>query len=211
MLSQLTISIRHFSVPLALLILMLASLPKTIAALSADWPGARFLGWATTGLALVATIVAVWVYPNYFPYLSSFSLGKPGYALMNDSNLDWNQSLPEVESFVEQRGLKSVLVDEYGFSKPEIYVPKAQFWNCQEPTASDVGQWAVVSAGMIEDGHNCLWLLQYPHQPLAGCSMYAFHLPASIPAQGSPDGTHTPAAQRNFGGVHSKVMLALYS
>src|SRR5438876_839049 len=50
---------------------------------------------------------------------------------------------------------KSVLVDEYGFSKPEIYVPKAQFWNCQEPTASDAGQWAVVSAGMIEDAHKC--------------------------------------------------------
>src|SRR5437667_11415521 len=95
---------------------------------------------------------------------------------------------------------KSVLVDEYGFSKPEIYVPKAQFWNCQEPTASDAGQWAVVSAGMIEDGHNCLWLLQYPHQPLAGGSMYEFHLPASNPASASPDRQPTPAAQGKFRG-----------
>ncbi len=200
MLSQLTISIRHFGVPIALLILMLAPMPKMITALSADWPGARFLGWATAGLALVAAIVAVWVYPNYFPYLSSFSLGKPGYALMNDSNLDWNQSLPEVERFVEQRGLKSVLVDEYGFSKPEIYVPKAQFWNCQEPTASDAGQWAVVSAGMIEDGHNCLWLLQYPHEELAGDSMYAFQLPKTIPAQGTSGGPPAPTDQHNFAG-----------
>jgi 4-amino-4-deoxy-L-arabinose transferase-like glycosyltransferase len=200
MLSQLTISIRHFSVPLALLILMLAPLPKTITALSADWPGARFLGWATAGLALVAAIVAVWVYPNYFPYLSSFSLGKPGYALMNDSNLDWNQALPEVERFVGQRGLKHVLVDEYGFSRPEIYVPQAEFWNCQEPHTSDAGQWAVVSAGMIEDGHNCLWLFQYPHQALAGDSMYVFHLPETIPAQGTRDGPPAPDKRRNWAG-----------
>jgi 4-amino-4-deoxy-L-arabinose transferase-like glycosyltransferase len=200
MLSQLTISIRHFSVPLALLILMLAPLPRAIAALRDGWSGARLLVWATAALAVAAATVAVWIYPNYFPYLSAFGMGKPGYALMNDSNLDWNQSLPEVERFVEQRGLKSVLVDEYGFSKPEIYVPKAQFWNCQEPTASDAGQWAVVSAGMIEDGHNCLWLFQYPHQGLAGDSMYAFRLPSNIPAQGTAGGPPAPSAQRNFGG-----------
>src|SRR5207248_5445584 len=114
-----------------------------------------FLGWATAGLALTCAIVAIWAYPNYFPYLSAFGMGKPGYALMNDSNLDWNQALPDVERFVQQRGLNTVLLDEYGFSEPEVYAPKAQFWNCQEPARSDAGKWAVVSAGMIEDGHNC--------------------------------------------------------
>jgi 4-amino-4-deoxy-L-arabinose transferase-like glycosyltransferase len=208
-LSQLTISIRHFAVPLALLILMLAPLPGAIQALRSSWPGARLLGWATAALALVAATVAVWIYPNYFPYLSAFGMGKPGYALMNDSNLDWNQALPEVEKFVEQRGLKNVLVDEYGFSEPEVYVPAAKFWNCQEPAASDAGQWAVVSAGMIEDGHNCLWLFQYPHQELAGGSMYAFQLPASIPAQGSPDGPPSPAAQRNFAGFPLQADIRL--
>jgi len=200
MLSQLTISIRHFGVPIALLILMLAPLPRAIAALRNSWSGARLLGWAVAALALTCAMVAVKVYPNYFPYVSAFGMGKPAYVLMNDSNLDWNQSLPEVERFVEQRGLKSVLVDEYGFSKPEIYVPKAEFWNCQEPTASDAGQWAVVSAGMIEDGHNCLWLLQYPHEELGGDSMYAFQLPSNIPAQGTASGPPAPSAQHNFGG-----------
>ena len=200
MLSQLTISIRHFAVPLGLLILMLAPLPGAIATLRNSWPGARLLSWATAALALTCAIVAVRIYPNYFPYLSAFGMGKPGYALINDSNLDWNHALPEVERFVEQRGLKNVLVDEYGFSEPKVYVPTAQFWNCQEPTDSDAGQWAVVSAGMIEDGHNCLWLFQYPHEELAGGSMYAFQLPASIPAQGSPNGPPSAEARRNFGG-----------
>src|SRR5258708_26964074 len=38
MLSQLTIRIPHFGVPLALLILMLAPLPTTVVALPQDWP-----------------------------------------------------------------------------------------------------------------------------------------------------------------------------
>jgi hypothetical protein len=204
MLSQLTISIRHFSVPLALLILMLAPLPKTIIALRARWPVARFAGWATAALALVSAIVAVWVYPNYFPYLSAFGLGKPGYEVMNDSNLDWNHALPEVERFAEQRGLAHVLVDEYGFSKPDVYVRGAQFWNCQEPSDADAGQWAVVSAGMIKDGHNCPWLLKYPYDTLADGSMYAFHLPQTIPVPGTPGGPPPPGEHRNWGGVPLK-------
>ena len=28
------------------------------------------------------------------PYLNAFGLGRPAYALVNDSNLDWNRSLP---------------------------------------------------------------------------------------------------------------------
>jgi 4-amino-4-deoxy-L-arabinose transferase-like glycosyltransferase len=204
MLSQLTISIRHFSVPLALLILMLAPLPNAVAALRPNWAGSRFLGWSTAALALVMAIVAVGVYPNYFPYLSSFGMGKPGYELMNDSNLDWNHALPEVERFAAQRGLARVLVDEYGFSKPDVYVRAAQFWNCQEPSVADSGQWAVVSAGMIQDGHNCLWLLKYSHEALAGGSMYAFHLPETIPAQGTPGGPPPPDQQRNWAGVPFK-------
>ena len=200
MLSRLTISIRHFAVPISLLILTLAPLPRAIATLRKDWAGARFLGWATAGLALTCAIVAIWAYPNYFPYVSPFGMGKPGYALMNDSNLDWNQALPDVERFVQQRGLNTVLLDEYGFSEPEVYAPKAQFWNCQEPTPSDAGKWAVVSAGMIEDGHNCPWLLQYSHQELAGGSMYAFQLPAAIPAQGSAGGPPSLGEQHSFGG-----------
>jgi hypothetical protein len=92
-------------------------------------------------------------------------------------------------------------VDEYGFSEPEVYVPNAQFWNCQEPSDADGGQWTVVSAGMIEDGHNCLWLFEYPHQEIAGGSMYAFHLPETIPAQGTPSGPPIPEKWHNFAGT----------
>jgi hypothetical protein len=127
-------------------------------------------------------------------------MGRPGYLLVNDSNLDWNQSLPEVESFARQRGLNHVLLDEWGFSDPAPYSPQAQLWNCQEASASDGGQWAVFSANNIADGRNCLWLLQFPRRALAGGSMYAVQLPAIIPAAGTPGGPPLPAAYRYFGG-----------
>jgi hypothetical protein len=90
--------------------------------------------------------------------------------LVSDSNLDWNQGFFDVENFVRQRGLSRVLIDEYGFSDLSVYVPEARFWNCQEAVPEDAGQWAVVSANSIEDGHNCVWLLRFPHVDLAGGS-----------------------------------------
>jgi hypothetical protein len=200
-LSRLDISIRHFFVPLALLILMLSPLPRTITLLQrSGWQGSQAARWSTVALALASVFTAARAYPYYFPFLNSLSMGRPGYTLLNDSNLDWNQALPEVQRFAQQHGLKHVLLDEYGFSQPEVYVPEAQFWNCQEPVPSDGDQWVAVSASMIEDGHNCLWLMQYPHVALAGGSMYCLRLPATIPAQGSPGGPPLPADRRNFGG-----------
>jgi hypothetical protein len=51
---------------------------------------------------------------------------------------------------------------------------------------------------MILDAHNCSWLLKYPREVLAGGSMYAVHLPAEIPAAGTPGGPPLLAAQRRF-------------
>ena len=202
MLSPFQISIRYFSVPLALLVLLLAPLPRALESLrSSRWPAARAGIWLTVALAFASVITAVRAYPYYLPFLNSLSAGRPGYALVSDSNLDWNQALLEVEDFVHGRGLQRVLVDEYGFSDPTVYVPEAQFWNCQEPVPEDGGQWAVLSANMIEESHNCVWLLRFPHQALAGGSMYAFQLPAVIPPAGTSGGPPLPEGYLNFGGV----------
>lgn len=201
MLNRLDISIRHFLVGLVLLILLLAPLPRMLQSLHhSKWRGALIGDRVTIGLAVASLATAVWAYPNYFPFLNVLSMGRPAYLLVNDSNLDWNQALPEVESFVQQRGLNRVLLDEYGFSEPTAYVPQAQLWSCQEPSPSDSGQWAAVSAASIADGHNCLWLMRYPHQVLAGGSMYAIQLPQMIPAAGTPGGPPLPEAYRYFGG-----------
>ena len=206
LISQTTISIRHFTIPMALLILAMAPLPRALASLRESGFGfARPLGWLTAALALASLITTAHAYPFFFPFLNSLSLGRPGYALVNDSNLDWNQALPEVRRFAEQKKLDRVLLDEYGFSDPTVYVPQAEVWNCQKPAASDGGQWAVVSAGMILDGHNCGWLTGYAHEVLAGGSMYAFRLPAAVPAVGAPGGPPRPEAYRNLGGMPAEM------
>jgi hypothetical protein len=211
MLNRLDISIRHFSVALALLILLLAPLPRMLQSLHrSNWRGARIGEWLTISLAIASLSTAVWAYPNYFPFLNVLSMGRPGYLLVNDSNLDWNQALPEVESFVQQLGLNRILLDEYGFSEPTAYVSQAQLWSCQEPSPSDGGQWAVVSASNIADGQNCLWLMRYPHQVLAGGSMYAIQLPQIIPTPGTPGGPPLPEAYRYFGGFPSFDLRAVF-
>ncbi len=199
MFSRVQFTIRHFSVSIVLLILLLAPLPRALGQLhSSGWPAARAGVWITIALALASVATAVRAYPYYLPFLNSLGGGRPGYILVADSNLDWNQGLPEVENFVRQHSLNRVLIDAYGFSDPTVYVPQAQFWNCQQAQPQDGGQRAVVSADLIEESHNCTWLLQYPHQPLAGGSMYAFELPPVIPAAGTPGGPPLPANYRKF-------------
>jgi 4-amino-4-deoxy-L-arabinose transferase-like glycosyltransferase len=203
LLSRLDISIRHFSIPLVLLILLLAPLPRMLERLRRTAPAAGRLVGAMAGvLALSCLFTAVRAFPYYFPYISAFSLGHPSYALVNDSNLDWNQSLPEVKRFADQHGLERIALDEHGFNDPTVSVPQSEVWDCQRPTAADVeGQWVVVSANMIMDGHNCVWLIEYPHQALAGGSMYAVQLPEHIPAAGSKGGPPLPSAFREFAGA----------
>lgn len=200
--SRLDLSIRHFTVPIALTILALAPIPHALEELKrAGWGNARILEGVAALVAAVSIVTAIRAYPHYIPFLNSLSFGRPGYTLVNDSNLDWNQSLPEAERFVQQHGLENALVDEYGFSDPTVYISGAQFWNCQQPSPSDAGRWAIVSASMIEDGHNCLWLMNYSHEVLAGGSMYALQLPAVIPAAGEPGGPPLPNAYKTFGGT----------
>jgi hypothetical protein len=201
-LSRLDISIRHFSVPLALLMLLLAPLPRILESLRhSGWRPTWACGWAAAALAAASLIAAVRAYPYYIPFLNSLSFGYPGYHLVNGANLDWNQSLTDVRRFVELRHVQSPRVDEDGYSDPAIYIPGAHIWNCQQPASADAGQWVFVSADMIEDSHNCTWLLQYPHQALAGESMYAFQVPAQIPPAGAPGGPPLPRDYRNFAGI----------
>jgi hypothetical protein len=202
LLSPLDISIRHFSVPLVLLILMLAPLPVMVRELGGRTPfRARLGAAAVVALAASCLFTAVRAYPYYFPYINALGLGRPAYTLVNDSNVDWNQSLPEVKRFAQQHYLERVGLDEYGFSDPTVFVPMAQPWNCERPRAEDAGQWVALSANNILDGRNCEWLIKYPHEALAGGSLYAVRLPDHIPAAGSVGGPPLPSAYRHFGGA----------
>ena len=209
MASHFDISIRHFTIPNVLLIFMLAPLPRLLARFAT--PAARVGQVLIAALAACSIFAAVHAYPYYFPFVNSLSLGHPAYELFSDSNVDWNQSLPEVRRFVELHGLQRIPVDEYGFTNLTDTVPHAQLWNCQRPVAEDAGQWVAVSADMILDVHNCGWLLRYPHESLASGSMYAFHLPDSIPPAGEPGGPPLPEDTREFFGYPQDVRLVFVS
>ncbi len=201
-LSHLNVSFRHFSIPLVLLMLMLAPLTATLQRFRVSAPGIAAAGAGLTAVAVLSMLfVAVSHYPYYMPYVNSLSFGRPAYTLMSDSNVDWNQALPDVARFAQQHGIQNLKIDEYGWTETSAVVPGSELWDCQYPAAQDAGQWVVVSADMIADSHNCIWLMQYPNQPLGGGAMYAVQLPAQIPAAGTPGGP--PAASEvhmMFGG-----------
>jgi 4-amino-4-deoxy-L-arabinose transferase-like glycosyltransferase len=201
MLSHFDISLRHFSVPLALLILMLAPMPRMLEEMRRLAPRFSYAGPAAAGLAVSCLFTAVRAYPWYFPYVNALGMGKPAYALLSDSNVDWNQALPEVKQFAERYNLRELALDNYGTSDATLFVPQSHLWDCQAPVQGDGNHWVVVSANMILDGHNCSWLLQYQHERLAGGSMYAFHLPEEIPAAGAPGGPPRSADRRTFLGM----------
>ena len=204
--SRLSISIRHFSVPLILLILLLAPLPALLDRLRGSLPRTtRALQALTAVLAVSCLLTAVRAFPFYFPFMGALSLGQPAYTLVADSNVDWDQSLPEVRTFAQRRGLTDVPVDAFGFTDLTRTIPQARPWNCQMPKETDRGLWVVVSANMILDIRNCAWLLRYPHEALAGGAMYAVQLPADIPAAGSPGGPPLASQRRKILGMSGDV------
>jgi len=202
MLSPMTISIRHFTIPILLMILLIAPVPRILKLLREQGWRAAWVLTASFALLSVVSVATIYShYPNFLPFVNHLGMGRPAYLLVNDSNLDWNHALPEVERFVQSRGIQRALIDEYGFIDPSVYVPHAEFWDCQSPAPVDAGQWAVVSSAMLVDGANCLWLMNYPHEPIAAGSMYAFQLPGVIPAVGTPLGPPRPEQRRNWGGA----------
>jgi hypothetical protein len=202
------VSFRHFTIPLVLTILLLAPLPRLAGQLQQSTPFAgRVMAALIVLLAASCLFTAVRTYPHYFPYFNGLGLGRPAYVLASDSNVDWNQALPEVKQFADQHRLEKLEIDSYGFSDPAATVPQSQLWNCQRPTAADDGQWVVVSSNMILDTHNCGWLLQYPHEALAAGGMYAIHLPSPIPPAGAVGGPPLPSDQREFVGFPTDIRV----
>lgn len=200
--SRLNIGFRHFSIPVVLIILMLAPLPGMLERLRASAPtAARLAASLAALLALSCLIPAVRAYPFYIPYLNALSMGRPAYMIAGKADVDWEQAMPEVVRFAEQHGMQTIEVDSYGFFDPSVAAPQSRVWNCQQPTAADQGQWVVISANAILDAHNCAWVMGYPHEALGGGSMYAVQLPPRIPAAGSPGGPPLPADQREMFGL----------
>jgi hypothetical protein len=197
LLSRLDISIRHFMIPIALLILMLAPLPRMFSAL----PHRSLLQATTIVLAVSCVVPILLAYPYFFPFVNSLACGRPVYYLLNDSNVSWNEGLPAVAHFVRQQQLMEIELDWASLSDPALVVPEAQNWDCQAPTDRDAGHWVAVTAVSILENHNCGYLQQYPHRQLAGGAFYAFKLPTPIPPVGTPGGPPVASERRIMWGM----------
>jgi len=184
LLSLLNMSVRHFLMPIALLILMLAPLPRMVRAL----PGRRLWQTAIAAAAVSSFAAIALAYPYFLPFVNSLAFGHPVYQLLNDSNVSWNEALPEVERFVRARHLTEIELDWASINDPVLVVPEARMWDCQSPAGSDAGHWVAVAAVSILENRNCGYLQQYPHETLGGGSFYIFKLPEAIPPAGQPGG-----------------------
>jgi hypothetical protein len=91
----------------------------------------------------------LFAYPYFFPFFNSLAFGYPAYSLLNDSNVSWNEGLPEVERFARQQQLTEIRLDWASLSDPALVVPGAQIWDCQAPADRDAGQWVAVTAVSI--------------------------------------------------------------
>jgi hypothetical protein len=197
LLSLLDLGIRHFLIPVTILILMLAPLPRLLGSLS----GRRLWQTAVTVAALSSFATIAIAYPYFLPFVNSLSFGHPVFQLMNDSNVSWNDGLLEVRSFAEQHRMSRIELDWAAITDPTPVVPQARDWDCQEPSESDQGQWVAIAAVSLLENHNCGYLLQYPHQPLAGGSFYVFQLPLLLPQPGRPGGPPLPAERKLLWGL----------
>ncbi|MBV8552678.1 MAG: glycosyltransferase family 39 protein [Acidobacteriaceae bacterium] len=202
MLSRFAISIRHFSVPMTLLILLLAPLPRLLHELRSTSVFAWRATSAVVGLLVLGGLLnAARTYPYYLPYLNALRMGQPAYRLLSDSNVDWNQSLYEVEQFVRRNNLSEIALDSYALSDDTPIVPQSYVWDCQTPTAKELGRWVIVSANELLDSRNCSWLLAYPSESIGGGSMLAFHMPSALPAEGTRGGPPRQSEKRSFLGM----------
>ena len=132
--SRLDISIRHFTIPIALSILLVAPLPRLLGSLSVfEQRIPRIAGALVAVLALDSMVIAASHYPWFMPYHNFLAGNRPSYELFGDSNLDWNQGLFALEDFVRAGGLKRIPLDFYGASEPEPVIPQAPVWDCQAP------------------------------------------------------------------------------
>jgi len=189
LLGRVNIGLRHFTVPMILLVVSVSALPPLLGS-------GRLAAAAAFVLAASCAVSAVVAYPHYIPYVNVFAVGKPAYELMGDSNVDWHQALPEVRAFADRHTLTEIRVDDYGLSDPVATVPQAVPWNCAQPSPDDAGKWAAVSANVFLDFRRCTWLLREPLEPLGGGSMYAVRLPDPIPSVPPPPApaSYTPRA-----------------
>lgn len=186
--SQLNIGLRHCSPPIAALTLLTALIAPCSHRLVAG-RHRRGLQWISGGLVAASLLSTVWIAPWFLTYFNLLIGNTPKYQVAGDSNLDWGQSLPDLQQFLQAHQARSVALDYFGVVPLHVYVPEAKPWSCEDRDDAP-GGWVAVSASHLAamaNGHGCTWLFHYPSKPLAGGSIYVFFLPEGREPLSSPN------------------------
>ncbi|HEX4997496.1 MAG TPA: glycosyltransferase family 39 protein [Terriglobia bacterium] len=184
--SPLNIGIRHISIPIASLTILVGLVPAAIASL----PHHR-MRLALNGIAVAAVASCVWssavTYPHYLSYFNFLAGDRPKFEIAVDSNLDWGQTLIPLRNFMASHGVNDIFIDSSG-STPDVYVPGARAFNC-ERGVPDSAEWVAVGASRFFSepdlsfdsakpvGH-CLDLFNHASWSEAGGALYIFHIPS---------------------------------
>jgi len=173
--ARLNIGVRHISVPLSILVVLLALvIPQVSAVVS---PQKQKFAFAAVALLVFSCLVtAIVAFPHYISYYNDFRLSTPKQEITTDSNLDWGQTLPAVADFVTQHHIQTIYVDGWTPLSPATYIPQAKPWKCDNPGA-ELPQWAAVSANFLtKQEPTCIGLMKYQQWPLPGDAMVVFHI-----------------------------------
>jgi len=173
--SRMNIGIRHFSVPITIVVILLALLVPFIEAL---WKDSRRKAVYTivTLLAASCVITAITAYPHYISYYNWFRLGTPKQEIVAESNLDWGQSLLAVNAFAREHQIPKIYMDSMSPLSPTVYVPNAAEWFCDD-FSSPSPEWVAVSADFVRRvPPTCIGLMRYQHWALADGTMYVFRI-----------------------------------
>jgi hypothetical protein len=184
LLSPIEIGIRHLSVTIAALSVLIA-LISPLSKVAANAHGRTFI----LGIAAIAVIGNVYsafdAFPNYISYYNRFAGGEAKYKIAGDSNLDWGQSLMQLHDFMQVQGIKSIALDTVA-SIPELYIADSKTFRCEGGVPRET-EWLAVSADRFvekadlsfdatEPLGRCDYLFQYPHRTIAGGTLYVFRL-----------------------------------
>lgn len=72
------------------------------------------LGWMV--------VDAIRAYPNYLSFTNSLTFGKPGWALLSDSNVEWGQDVGELAKYLKAHGEKELVGSiSGGWASAELY------------------------------------------------------------------------------------------
>jgi hypothetical protein len=116
--SSINIGVRHLAPVFPFLFLLGGACLDRMLKWSRVW-GARMLVVVVLGWMLID---CVRTYPNYLTFTNALTLGKPGWALLADSNVEWGQDIGELARYLKAHGETNLVgALSGGWATPPMY------------------------------------------------------------------------------------------